>query len=324
MFDSLEKNIALFFHSPRIFYIFVVIFMLIGFAKILVKILQRKFKRDNFDSLSSRITSWFKIFAVTLLAFWGGRLGATFLFCLVSFLGFREYLKILKLSDLPHFYLYVSYLFIPLQYLAVYFKRYDLFLILIPLHAQVLLSLFFVFTQKIKNFIKNIGLLQWGLLLTTFCLSHLVYFINLDNPYTPVVEPFGLMTFVLLVTQFNDVAQYLCGKTFGHIKILPKVSPNKTLEGFLGGMILSPFLSYFLGPFITPMNALESLGAGCVLSFFGFFGDVFMSSIKRDREIKDFSDLIPGHGGILDRVDSLIIAAPLFFHYYHFFFPEMY
>lgn len=320
----LQENIGNIYHSPRVLFTFFCILVALIVAKIMVLLFQIKVKSKEMQNVSSRITSWWFICMVIILSFLGGKIGACLLFCGVSALGFWEYLKALKLTSAPKPLLIASYLFIGLQYGIIYINDYDLFLIFIPLASQIVLGLTLVFMQKINNFIQNIGLLHWGLLLTTFCLSHLAFFMNLDNPKTSEAEPLGLITYVLILTQFNDVAQFIFGKSLGRLKIIPRVSPNKTLEGLIGGIVATSIFSYYLGPFLTPLNAHESIGAGILLSLSGFFGDVFMSSVKRDRQIKDFSNFIPGHGGVLDRVDSLIIAAPVFFHYYWMFFPGIY
>ncbi|HAV51612.1 MAG TPA: phosphatidate cytidylyltransferase, partial [Brevundimonas sp.] len=119
---------------------------------------------------------------------------------------------------------------------------------------------------------------------------------------------------LLFVTEANDVLQYICGKAFGRHKIVPKVSPNKTWEGFLGGWILSAGLFWFLAPVFTGLDRIEALIVALVLPVAGFAGDVTMSAVKRDLGVKDTSRLIPGHGGVLDRIDSLTFTAPLYFH----------
>ena len=120
------------------------------------------------------------------------------------------------------------------------------------------------------------------------------------------------------MTQFNDVSQYVWGKLLGKRKITPRVSPKKTWEGFLGGVLTITLLAGFLAPFLTPLSRIEGFIAGAIISASGFVGDVVISSVKRDLHIKDTGQLIPGHGGILDRMDSLIYTAPLFFHYIYY------
>ena len=131
----------------------------------------------------------------------------------------------------------------------------------------------------------------------------------------PVAGGVGLFIYIVFLTVINDAAQFCFGKKFGKNKIIPKISPNKTREGFLGGIITTPMIAFLIAPYLTPLTHIEALIAGLFISISGFIGDVVMSAIKRDLGVKDSGTLIPGHGGILDRLDSLIYTAPLFFHY---------
>jgi phosphatidate cytidylyltransferase len=118
----------------------------------------------------------------------------------------------------------------------------------------------------------------------------------------------------VFLTQFNDVAQYIWGRLFGKHPVIPKVSPKKTVEGLLGGLATTLALAVFLGPWLVPMSRLQGAVIGLIAGLGGFLGDVTISAVKRDLGIKDSGTLLPGHGGILDRVDSLLVTAPLLFH----------
>jgi len=171
-----------------------------------------------------------------------------------------------------------------------------------------------VLAGETKGFIRAAGTLHWGMMLTVFSISHLAYLLVLPVKNT-AAGPIGLVIFVIFVTQFNDVCQYIWGKNFGKHKIIPKVSPNKTWEGFLGGLATISIVGSLIAPLLTPLTWVQGLGAGLLLGVAGFIGDVVLSSVKRDLDIKDSSQFIPGHGGVLDRIDSLTFTAPLFFHY---------
>jgi phosphatidate cytidylyltransferase len=164
-----------------------------------------------------------------------------------------------------------------------------------------------------EGFLRAAGTLHWGLMTTVFTLSHIAYLLQL--PEKGGAAGASLVLFLVLVTQFGDVAQYTWGKLFGRHKVMPTVSPNKTYEGLLGGMATSFVLVYFLAPQLTPLTRNESLVAGFFLPLAGFLGDVSVSAIKRDIGVKDSGSSIPGHGGVLDRVNSLTFTAPLFFHF---------
>jgi phosphatidate cytidylyltransferase len=128
----------------------------------------------------------------------------------------------------------------------------------------------------------------------------------------------GLVLYLLFLTQFNDVAQYVWGKSLGRHRIIPKISPNKTWAGFIGGVATTIALGGVLAGWLTPLSVQQGLLAGLLIGVAGFFGDLAMSAVKRDLRIKDTGQAIPGHGGILDRLDSLTYTAPLFFHYLHY------
>jgi phosphatidate cytidylyltransferase len=164
-----------------------------------------------------------------------------------------------------------------------------------------------------EGFLRAAGTLHWGLMTTVFTLSHVAYLLQL--PETGGKAGASLVLFLVLVTQLNDVAQYTWGKLFGRHKVMPTVSPNKTYEGLLGGIATSFVLVVLLAPYLTPLTRGESYVAGFFLPLAGFLGDVSVSAIKRDIGVKDAGSLIPGHGGILDRVNSLTFTAPLFFHF---------
>src|SRR5262249_26124885 len=117
----------------------------------------------------------------------------------------------------------------------------------------------------------------------------------------------------------NDVLQYVTGKLFGRRKIMPTVSPNKTWEGFLGGWILTAALIVLVAPYLTPLTGAGLWITAVALPLAGFAGDVTISAVKRDIGVKDTSRFIPGHGGVLDRADSLVFTAPLYFHLLAFF-----
>ena len=155
-------------------------------------------------------------------------------------------------------------------------------------------------------------------MITVFSLSHMAYLLVLPAENNPAGGSVGLLIYLVFLTEINDVSQYLWGKSFGRRKIIPKVSPGKTVAGFLGGVATTAVLAVWLAPYLTPLNLLEAFSAGMIIGLAGFIGDVTISALKRDLGVKDSGSILPGHGGILDRLDSLTYTAPLFFHYAYF------
>jgi phosphatidate cytidylyltransferase len=122
----------------------------------------------------------------------------------------------------------------------------------------------------------------------------------------------------VLVVQLSDVLQYVWGKTIGKRRIAPSISPNKTWEGLVGGIVCATAIGTAIW-WATPFAPGEAALMALVVTTMGFAGGLIMSAIKRDRGVKDYGAFIEGHGGVLDRIDSLCFAAPVFFHLTRFF-----
>jgi phosphatidate cytidylyltransferase len=190
-----------------------------------------------------------------------------------------------------------------------------MFIIFIPVYVFLFLPMVMVVIGETRDFLRAAGTLHWGMMTTVFSLSHLAFLLVLPEKGNPAGGGAGLLLYLVFLTQFNDVLQFVWGKTIGRRKIIPKVSPNKTWGGFLGGVCTTALLALTIAPYLTPFDGREALAAGLIIGLSGFIGDVTISAVKRDIGVKDASNLIPGHGGILDRVDSLTYTAPLFFHF---------
>lgn len=270
------------------------------------------------SELALRVKSWWVIVAVGSSALFLGRVALLVLLAFVSYLALKEYLSVIPTRRADRRLLIWAYLAIPLQYTIIYFENYGMFIIFIPIYMFLFLPMGMVLVGETKRFLSAISTLHWGLMLTVFCLGHLAFIAVLPETR----EGLQLLLYLVLMTQVGDVAQYLWGKRFGRRKVLPRISPSKTVEGLVGGVFTITLLSLWLGPFLTPMSWPVALAVGFLVAVAGFVGDVTVSAFKRDLGVKDSSSLIPGHGGILDRVDSLTYTAPLFFHFIRFFYYQ--
>jgi phosphatidate cytidylyltransferase len=280
--------------------------------------LKAKNPNRDYSNLRQRIKSWWWMIALIFAALVMGKKSSVIFFGFLSFLALKEFCSIASLRQADRRVLFWAYLAIPVQYYFVYIGWYGLFIIFIPVYMFLFLPIRMVLIGQNQGFIKSAATIQWALMLTVFCISHIAYLLTLPVK-NDAAGSIGLVLFLLFITQFNDVSQYIWGKLFGKNKIIPKVSPNKTWEGFLGAVITITICSGFAAPLLTPLTFELGLIFGFIISISGFFGDVVISSVKRDLEIKDSGNLIPGHGGILDRIDSLRYTAPLFFHMIYYF-----
>jgi phosphatidate cytidylyltransferase len=288
-----------------------ILFLILG----VIKVLQWTTKKD-LENWWIRMKSFFVIVAFFSLAFCFNKVTAFIFLALISYLCLKEFFSLIPTRKTDRKVLLWAYLAIPVSYLIIYTKWIAMFYLFIPLYMFILISVRMVLSSNTDGFLKNLAVIQYGLMSTVYALGYLALIASIPMQYNPKAGAIGLLFFILVLTVSNDFAQMFCGKAFGRHKIIPKVSPNKTWEGFIGGVICSTLLAVLMGHFLTPFSIPQLAFAGTVLAIFGFFGDVTMSAIKRDLGVKDTSALIPGHGGILDRLDSLLFTAPLFFHYF--------
>jgi len=265
------------------------------------------------DNLNARVRAWWLMLAVLSLALLGGKTGVIVLFAFASFVAFREYATIAPTRRGDHGVLLVAFFIVtPLQYLLVWMDWYGLYSIFIPVYGFLVLPTLAALRGDVPNFMQRTATLQWGLMICVFCISHVPALLTLQIPGYEDRNAF-LVVFLILIVQSSDVLQYVWGKLFGRIKIAPLVSPSKTLAGFLGGIVCTTVLGAALW-WITPFTPLQAAAISLVLALMGFLGGLVMSAIKRDRGVKDWGTMIEGHGGMLDRLDSVCFSAPVFFH----------
>lgn len=303
-------------HNLQMALMGVVALLVSGTLMIGLKRLIRPSSADH--ELWLRMRSWWLMAGLFILALALGRELGILFFVMVSFLALKEYFNIIPIRAADKRVLQWAYLTIPLQYLWVWQGWYGMFIIFIPVYMFLLLPLCMMIQGETQGFLKAAGTMHWGLMMTVFSLSHAAYLLALPNNVNPSANGAGLLLFLVFLTQFNDIMQFVWGKLVGSVKVTPKVSPNKTLGGLLGGVATTTFLAWLLAPYLTPLVGWQTIAAGLLIGLGGFVGDVSISAIKRDLGIKDTGNLIPGHGGILDRVDSLTYTAPLFFHFVYY------
>lgn len=265
------------------------------------------------QNLNARIKAWWMMVAVFGLAMLTGGIGSVILFGLTSFLALREFITLTPTKPGDHRTLFwVFFVITPLQYWLVATGWYGLFAIMIPVYAFLFVPLRSVISGDCDRFLERTAKIQWGLMVCVYCVSHAPAIFLLTIPGYEGQNG-KLLFFFVLVVQLSDVLQYVWGKTLGRHKIAPHVSPNKTWEGFLGGITTATLIGAGLW-WATPFTPLQSAGMSLAITLMGFAGGLVMSAIKRDRGVKDYGTVIEGHGGVMDRIDSICFAAPVFFH----------
>ncbi|MBK4120495.1 phosphatidate cytidylyltransferase [Kocuria rhizophila] len=313
---------------------------LLGFLVLATVVAELMYRRTASEGLRAtllnvrqRIFAWWIMVAVLVGSLALGETAVVLLFLALSLLALREFANLLPPGERDRRVLtWILVVLAPLHFWFVWEHWYGMFAIFIPVYAFLFLPVLLALSGRTESFLHRAALSQWGLMVCVYALSYLPAVLQLPVAIhhgkaaadgsavgSGGVEAGALLLFLAVVVQGSDVLQYLWGKAMGRHRIAPTVSPNKTWEGFVGGVLSATALGaalWWLTPF-TPWQAGVLALVSCLL---GFLGGLVMSSLKRDRGIKDFGALIPGHGGILDRMDSLIFAAPVFFHLTRFFF----
>ena len=281
---------------------------LIGF------VLTRRFAENSVvGNLTARIKAWWVMVALIGLAFALGKAGVIVLFAIASFAALREFLTLTCTRRGDHLALAAAFFVVlPLQYYLISIEWYGLYSILIPVYVFLLLPIVAALRGDTANFMRRIAEVQWGLMISVYCVSHVPALTTLPIPGF-ADRSLLLIAFLILVVQSSDVLQYVWGKLLGHRQIAPSLSPSKTVEGLAGGVASATLIGAALW-WITPFSPWQAAIMALVINLMGFCGGLVMSAIKRDRGVKDWGQMIEGHGGMLDRLDSVIFAAPIFFH----------
>lgn len=279
--------------------------------------------RKVVDNLIARTRAWWGMCVVFGGALLIGGQAPVIMFAIVSFLALREFITLTPTRLGDHRSLFWAFFAIlPLHYWTLATHWVGLFFIGIPVYAFLFIPIRSALAGDTERFLERTSKVQWGLMVCVYFTSHAPALLLLRIPgYS--AEDLGqnakLLFFLVFVVQISDVFQYVWGKLCGKRPIAKKVSPNKTVEGFVGGGLSAVAAGTGLW-WATPFNPWQAALMSAAIVLMGFFGGLVMSAIKRDRGVKDYGELIPGHGGVMDRIDSLCFAAPIFFHFTRWFF----
>ena len=298
---------------PKFWWVLSGMLTLLLIATVIGRWLAYKKSGEVIDNLNHRINAWWGMVAILVLCFIFGKVATLILYGLLSFFALREFITLTPTRRGDYWALvFCFYVAIPLQYWLIGIEWYGLFVMCLPVYGFLILPAIQALSGDTEAFFERTTKIQWGMMLTIYCLSYAPALLLLQN-----LEFQGqgllLLMYLLIVVQLSDVFQYVVGKLFGKHKIAPKVSPSKTVEGLFGGGAIAVAIGTALW-WITPF----SIGYAALFSFVivvcGFLGGLSLSAVKRSMGAKDWGTMISGHGGIMDRVDSVLFAAPVFFH----------
>jgi phosphatidate cytidylyltransferase len=272
-------------------------------------------------NLNERIKAWWVMIGIFSVAITIGGTASILMFALISFAALREFVWLAPTREADHRSLaWVFFAVLPINYWLIAAHWYGFFAVFVPVYAFFWIPIRSALSGDSKDFLARTAVIQWGLMICVYFVSYAPAILNLAIPGYEA-QTARLLCYLVFVVQISDVLQYVFGKMFGKHKIAPHISPNKTIEGFVGG-VLSAVLIGTCFWWVTPFQPWQAALMALIISLAGFGGGIVMSAIKRDRGVKDYSSLIPGHGGMMDRIDSLCFAAPVFFHLTRYFFAH--
>ena len=298
-------------------WVIAIILIILAFSTILFWTWGKLSPSKLVEEMQIRTRSWWIMCFIFLFASLINPIITYIALAFLSFLTLREIYSLLKLREMDRSILFFCYLCIPVQYFLAFKGYYNLFLIFIPVFMFIIIPFLLVLTGETKDIIRSMCILPTSLMLGVYGISHLALLINFPEMNNDEISGKALLLFLIFITEANDIMQFVWGKIFGKNKILPNVSPNKTWEGFIGGILSTTLIGYLMG-FLTPLSTVQLITISFSISILGFMGDSILSAVKRDFGVKDMGSAIPGHGGVLDRVDSLSTTASPFFHIVYF------
>ena len=296
--------------APGVQIVLAGIFGTLVLATASVRVVRFRLAPSLATDLALRIRTWWIMCAVFVSALLIGRNASLVFLAVASFLALREYLSIVPLRPTDRTAVGVAYVAILAQYGLIEFGRHDLVPIVVPIFALFALPIALLRGGETEAFLERLATISWGVLAFVYGFGYLAVLLATGDLFDAGAGGAGWMLYLVVSAQASDVVQYAAGKAVGRRPIAPRISPKKTWEGLIAGLVAATALAWLLGPWLTPLVGWRAALGGLVIGLAGFLGGLTMSAIKRDLGLKDSGTLLPGHGGMLDRIDSLYLSAP--------------
>lgn len=268
------------------------------------------------NTFMTRVRSWWGMVILFALALIAGKIGLLILFAFASFAALREFLTLTNKRQADHLALALGFFVVlPLQYIFVGLGWQGLYTVFIPVYAFLMLPIVSALRGNADRFLIRVAETQWALMIAVFCMSHVPALLMIDVEGYPADRGVLLIAFLIMVVQIGDLLDFFFGRRIGKTRIIPNLSA-KTWEGMACGVICAALAGGLLA-WMTPFSIIGAMAMAALASLVGMFGNLVFAAIKRDRGVKDWSHLIPGQGGFVDQLDSVIFAAPVFYHITH-------
>jgi phosphatidate cytidylyltransferase len=272
------------------------------------------------ETFRLRVHAWWVLCSILAAAFFIGQTATVVLFGLIAFWALREFITLTPTRPGDHRPLFLVFFVItPLQFVLIGLESYPLYSVVIPVYGFLSIPALIALAGDFKRFLERTAKIQSGLLICVYCLSYAPALLTLNLPGAVPGEKVAnvrLLFFFVVMVQLSDALQYAWAQIPSRHVIAPTINPTKTWEGLLGGTASVTLIGALLW-WATPFQGSSwwmAAAMSLVISLMGFAGGLTLSAIKRDRGVRDYGTLVEGHGGVLDRIDSICFAAPVFFH----------
>jgi phosphatidate cytidylyltransferase len=265
------------------------------------------------DSFNGRVRAWWIICSLLAVAFLSHLLTVILFGCL-SFWALREFITLTPTRLGDHRALFWVFLFFtPLQYVLIGMGDESLFSVMIPVYAFLFIPARIALSGDYKRFLERVAKIQSGLLICVYCLSFAPALLYLPMPEQQQQSNARLLFFFVVIALFSEAMQFLWSRLYGQHVIAPSINAARTWEGLIGGTVSAALAGIVLYYFTPYQDVWQAALMSMVVAVMGFAGAMTMSAIKRDRGVRDYGTLIEGHGGVLDRIDAICFAAPVFY-----------
>jgi phosphatidate cytidylyltransferase len=304
--------------TPRDWLLAAVVVALLGTATAVGQIVQRQphlsLNTAALTTFNRRVRVWWIFYALLLVAFFSSTLTVA-IFGLMSFEALREFITLTPTRRADHRALFWTLIFFtPMQYIFVAYNYYALYSIFIPVYAFLFIPARVAMAGDYKRFLERVAKIQSGLLICVYCLSFAPALLYLDIPNALPGAKARLLFFFVTMALLSEAFQFIWSQLYGRHVIAPTINATRTWEGLVGGSA-STALAGMVLYWATPFEQLwQAAFMAMVVAVMGFAGAMTMSAIKRDRGVRDYGTLVEGHGGVLDRIDAICFAAPVFYH----------
>jgi phosphatidate cytidylyltransferase len=269
---------------------------------------------ENLFKIGSRIAFLWVVTLVFVLAIlYSPKLLVLYIW-FVAFLALKEFFSMTPTRRVDRRVLFCAYLSLPIQFILILLERRNAFIMFAPIHVFLILPMVMVLIGDARGFLRAWSTIGWSIITTVYSLGHLAYLVVLPLDEQTAAGGSGLFLFLVGLAQLTHAVQLLFGKLFPDPRLSLKVSKTRNWASLVGSILVTTPVAWLVAPLLTPFTPPQAALMGVIIAVGAFVGYIILSAIKMDLQIKDRGAMTPGHGGVLNRIDTFIYTAPLFFY----------